>query len=188
MDWSDGVVFTVGLVRYARSAKRDGLDLPMMNKFADLGTERFGGVGRDMKTLLRDAGVYANITALDGPLFKQCILPSTVVRLIARSETQFKMRLAPSTTEMQLFWEQFFSSESGMAYKAVHPHLRTMTTAQLASRFAIRVHEDAAPYTKNYSMDCISWSSLHGRGKEMEVKYQTISSKVRFVFERFKTY
>ena len=57
-----------------------------------------------------------------------------------------------------------------------------MTIEELSTRFPIRVHEDAGPFSKNLSMDVLSWSSVNGRGTEAEVKYSTIARKVYSCF------
>ena len=125
-----------------------------------------------------------NLTDSSGPVYSSVILPSTVIKLIAKSDIQFRMRLAPSKHEIQQFWERLFSSPEGMAYKELHPILRHMTTAQLATRFPIRVHEDAGPYTKNCSCNIICWSSLFGRGSEKEVKYHVIFRTTYLCYNR----
>ena len=174
LDWTAGTLYTADLVLYARMAERDGLDLSTIQKLSALGSSNLANCSKDMKAMLVQAGVTANITPLSGPLYKHCILPSTVIKLLARSQTQFQMRLAPSRAEVQLFWEGLFSTEMGMEYKALHPHLRNMTTSQLSARFPCRIHQDAGPYTKNLGMDLIQWSSLMGRGTEVETRYGTI--------------
>ena len=174
LDWCDGILWTTGLVSYARAAQRDGLNLPMLNRIAQLGGLSGANCAKDMKTLLGQAGVSENITPLSGPLYKHCILPSTMIKLIARSPNQFKMRLAPSRAAVELFWQELFSSDSGMAYKMLHPHLKNKTTEQLGLRFPCRVHQNAAPYTKNLGADTIDWSSLMAQGTEIETRCQRI--------------
>ena len=159
-DYSDGLITAVGVVKYARYAQRDGLSLPMLDKFAACGIDDFQNCARHFKDLLRENGAEDYVIDLDGPVFKNGVLPSSVIKLIARSEHQFKMRLAPSADECQLFWEQFFSSPDGLEYKSLHPHLRHATAQSLRNRFPIRIHEDQAPYSKRYGVDCLSCSSL----------------------------
>ena len=174
LGWCDGVIFTAGLVHYARQAQRDGLNLPMIQTIGELGGPSAANCAKDMKTLLANCGVTAKITPLSGPIYTCCILPSTMIKLISRSPTQFKMRLAPSSAAIQLFWEEMFSSASGLEFKALHPHLKSKTTSQLATRFPCRLHQDAAPYTKQLSADTIDWSSMLAQGSEQETRYGNI--------------
>ena len=180
IDWADGATTSVGLVKYCRMAQRDGNNLPMIEKFAACGSADYHNSASDLKALLEAAGSTLNIVELTGPIYKFGILPSSVIKLIARSEQQFKLRLAPSADEIQLFWEEFFSSEAGIAYKNLHPHLRTLTTAQLRTMFPIVIHQDSAPFTKNSSTDVISWSSMFGRGAENVTKCQAIETSMWF--------
>ena len=170
LDWSDGIVNAVGLVRYSRYAKRDGLNLEMIDKFANCGGSNYENAAKHLKEVLRAAGSEEMVTHISDNVYKYGILPSDIIKLIARSPDQFKLRLAPSTDEIELFWQDFFSSESGMQYKRVHPHLKNATAQSLKSKLAIRIHQDAGPFTKSLSVDVISWSSMHGTGTELETK------------------
>ena len=176
LDYCDGVIQAVGVVRYARHAQRDGLSLQMIDRFANCGGSTFENCARDLKEVLRSAGSEEFVTELGGPIYKFGILPSNVIKLIGRTPGQFKKRLAPSADAMQLFWEDFFSSETGMAYKNLHPFLRNATAQQLRSKFPMRIHQDAGPFSKNLSVDCIGWSSLYGEGNEMETKSYVMST------------
>ena len=168
LDWADGALHANGVVKYSRFAVRDGLQTPMLERFAKCGGENFENTPTRFKELLREAGSERKITALDGPIFKFGLLPSEVIKLIPLDETKFKLHLAPH--DMKEFWEIFFSSEDGQRYKELHPHLRDATPESLRYRFLIRIHEDSAPYSKAHSADTISWSSSHGSGSELEVK------------------
>ena len=110
------------------------------------------------------------ITQLSGQVYKYSLLPSDIIKLIARSPGQFKLRLAPSTDDILLFWQDLFASETGMEYKEAHPFLRNATAEQLKSRLPIRMHQYQAPFTKSTGLDVISWSSLFGAGRELETK------------------
>ena len=109
--------------------------------------------------------------SLTGPLYKTCILPSTIIKMISQSDQQFRMRLAPSKREVQEFWETFLSTPEGQAYREVHPVLSRKTTQELATLVPIRLHEDSGPYSKTHGVNIISWSSLFGQGSEKETKF-----------------
>ena len=112
MDYCDGIIKAVGLVKYARFAKRDGLDLAMIDKFAKCGGVNYANASHRVKATLRAAGSEEYVRELGGNLYKYGILPSDVIKLIGRSPGQFKVRLAPSADAVERFWEQFFSSET----------------------------------------------------------------------------
>lgn len=171
IDWADGLISAAGLLRLTKAAINDGLDLPMLIKIAESGDVH--NAARGLKLLLEAGGVCENITTLNGSTYSGCILPSTVIKLIGRSEENFKMRLAPSKRECLEFWQDFFSTPEGLEYKKLHPVLKHRTALQLANCFVIKLHEDAGPYTKNSGVNIISWSSLFGRGTELETRYQS---------------
>lgn len=158
------------MVGLCRDGRRDGIRHPMLDRIADCGSDNYNNCYKEFKDLLRRAGVIDQITDLTGPCFSHCVLPSTVIKLIARNPAEFRLRLAPSKEKIHEFWQHFFSTDDGQHYKALHPHLRNKTVAELSTRFPVVVHEDAGPFTKLKSMDVVSWSSLHGRGTELETK------------------
>ena len=72
----------MGLVRIARGAQRDGLDIAMLTKLADLGSGSggFDNVLRDFRNkILEPNGIKELVTGLTGRFFKCCVLPSTVL-------------------------------------------------------------------------------------------------------------
>ena len=164
------MITAVGLVKYSRMAQRDGLEVETINKFAACGGNHYANSAKHLRNLLRAAGSDNCIKELAGPVYTVCLLPSSIIKMIGRCPGQFKLRLAASTVEMEKFWEGLFGSESGREYKQLHPFLRDKTPEQLKNRFAIRIHQDAGPFTKNLSVDAISWSSMHGAGNELETK------------------
>ena len=174
MEWSDGAISAKGVSRVSRSAKRDGLNIKMIDLLAQLGSDNFANASRDLFTLLEHSGVASNITETGGEVFKHCILPTTVVKLISRSRSAFKRHLCPSQETCKRFWRDFLSTPEGLDYQRIHPHLRGRTVADLSRCIPCRVHEDAGPYSKIRSVTVISWSSMLGRGIDLETKYCTI--------------
>lgn len=176
LDYCDGIIKAVGLVKYMRYAQRDGLNICMVEKIARCGGLHYENASRNVKDLLRSCGSEDFVTNLNGSYFKWGVLPSNVIKLIGRTPGQFQKRLAPSADDVELFWTEFFSSETGMDYKSMHPFLKHATAKQLRNKFPMRVHQDSGPFTKNSSVDCISWSSVLGVGSELEVKYGVVKS------------
>ena len=174
MDWSDANISCVSMVRTARSCRRDGLSIPMLDKLADCGTDDYLNCYKGFKTLLQRGGVLGMITPLLGPLYRTCLLPSTVFKLLASSPRQFRMRLGADIPAVTAFWNGLFSSAEGMRFKSLHPHLRNMPMSVLRTRIPVRVHEDAGPFTKVKGVNLISWSSLLGHGSELETKHHAI--------------
>ena len=170
MDWSDGGISCVALTRLARACRRDGVQIPMLSKLADLGTEDYLNCYKGMKTLLRQGGVHARLTALPGPLYTQCLLPSIIFRLIASKPRLFRLRLGANKDNLREFWTNLFSTPDGIALRNLHPQLKNKTMDELSRLIPIRIHEDAGPFTKVKGMNLISWSSLLGRGTELESK------------------
>ena len=172
-EWADGIIRASFLARLAKAAKRDGLDIPMNNTFATVGSEELTNCARDLNKVLEDSGAFDHTTKTDGEFFHWCIMPSEVIRLLSRRESTFKKHLCPSVESCEMFWRDLFSTEDGMQYKQLHPHLKHKTVAQLKTSIACRVHGDAGPYTKVSGVNVVSWSSMHGRGIDLETKYHS---------------
>ena len=146
----------------------------MVDKLADCGTADYLNCYKGLKTLLEKGGIFAMLTKLNGPLYKDALLPSSVFKLLASHPDQFRTRLGADVHTVTEFWRNLFSSKRGMEFKATHPILRNMTIQQLSTMIPLRLHEDAGPFTKMKGVNLISWSSLLGRGTELESKHQTI--------------
>ena len=145
----------------------------MLHRLANLGGEDLNNASAQFKTeVLQKGGVYDKITEVAGSVIKQCILPSTVFQFVAQFPRQFRLRMASSKDACIDFWRNLFSTPEGMEMKQLHRHLKNKTLAQLARTIPVRLHEDAGPFTKTKSMNVISWSSLLGRGSDLESKYQ----------------
>ena len=143
----------------------------MLSKIADCGTDDYLNCFKGFKTLLRQGGVFALLTSLSGRMYRWCLLPSTVFRLLASEPDQFRMRLGAHIPSLRMFWTIFLSSRQGMEYRSLHPWLRNLSVADLETMCPIRMHEDQGPFTKSKGVNCISWSSLVGCGTELETKY-----------------
>ena len=174
MDWADGGISARGMIKLARSAKRDGLKIQMIENLASLGSESCHNAHRDLATLLQDAGALEHVTPTRGDLFEWCISPTEIVKLISRNHRAFQKHLCPSRNACTQFWRDFLSSESGIDYQKIHPHLRGKSIADLATTIACRVHEDSGPFTKVRSTTVISWSSMLGRGIDLQTKYAAL--------------
>ena len=175
-EWADGEIHATSLARLAKSAKRDGLDIGMNNNFANCGSDALHNCSKDLKHLLEASGAFDHVTPAGGDFFEWCISPCEVIKLLTRRESTFKKHLCPSVETSEMFWRDLFSTEEGMEYKQLHPHLKHKTVDQLKTSVALRTHEDAGPYSKVKGMNVVSWSSLHGRGIDLETKYPALTT------------
>ena len=174
LEWSDSTKTAVGVIRICRAGQRDGINIPMNSKIAGLGTADFKNCNRDLDTLLQGSGAFSHVVETGGNCFTHCLPPPEVVRLLSKHPTKFQMHLAPNREACRNGWRSFVSSEEGIAYSTVHPHLKGKTVKNLESTIPCRVHEDSGPFSKVKSVDAIQWSSLVGRGTEKECKYQAL--------------
>ena len=154
-----------------RSARRDGLKIQMVENLADLGSDSYHNAQRDLTDQMSKVGVLDHITQTKGNVFTWCISPTEVVKQICKSHTNFQKHLCPSRNACMQFWRDFLASESGVDYQRLHPHLRNKSIDDLATTIPCRVHEDAGPFTAVKSAVILSWSSLMGRGMDLETKY-----------------
>ena len=174
LEWGQGGFSAIVLARMCRQAQRDGIQSNMLNRLASCGSEgTYENAFRDLKSLLRGAGIPSKLTSLSGPYYKKCIRPTTVVKLLATRPELFRLRLAPSSHACRDFWRGLFSSEHGMQLRQLHPWLRGKTVQDLQYSFAISMHEDAGPFSKSKSMNVVSWRSMHARGTELETQCAT---------------
>ena len=180
-EYGNGELLPQPMSRLARAAKRDGLDIQMIETLANLGTENCHypdvllNCARDTGKLLDDCGVADHVTPTDGPHFKWCVPPTEVVRLVSQDDASFKKHLCPSKEACTQFWRDFLSTEEGLECQRRHPHLKGKTVSQLSTTIPCRVHEDAGPFTKTKSVNTVQWSSILGRGIDLETKYHAPS-------------
>ena len=173
LEWSEGCISSVGLVRICRAAKRDGNEIPMLLKLANLGSDSYSNVLTRFKThILEKGGILDMITPLDGNQYSGCVLPSTIIKMLRSNPQRMRLRLGLDKANLRQFWTQLFSSEQGMEFKRLHPFLRNRTIADLEHCAPCRMHEDAAPCSKSKSINILSWSSMEGVGTELETKYR----------------
>ena len=78
-EYGNGELLPQPMSRLARAAKRDGLDIQMIETLANLGTDNCHypdvllNCARDTGKLLDDCGVADHVTPTDGPHFKWCV-------------------------------------------------------------------------------------------------------------------
>lgn len=174
LEWGDGEIGATALAKIAKAAKRDGLDIPMNNTFANVGSESLNNCARDLNKVLEESGAFSHTSKVDGDVIHWCIPPTAIIRLICRRDITFKKHLCPSVETCEMFWRDLFSSPEGMELKRLHPHLRHKTVAELKTTIAIKVHEDSGPYTKVNGVNVISWSSMLGSGIDIETKHDVL--------------
>ena len=153
LDWADGVSSSVGIVRCARGAVRDGLSIPMLTRLANHGTVEYQNVFREFrKSVIERSGIEASVTPVNGKSIRHMILPSTVLKILNQRPSQMRLRLGADRQRLKEFWTNLFSTKEGMELKRLHPHLRNKTIAELSTRIPVRVHEDAGPYSNRVAL------------------------------------
>ena len=115
----------------------------------------------------------------DHSLVSEQVLPSSIFRLLhGRSrDLAFKQRLGAYPDEVEDFWCRLFASSEGEDLRSSHPFLVGKTPRQLRHCLPLVIHEDAGPYSKQWGTNIHCWSSLLGRGSELETKF-VISSHI----------
>ena len=103
-------------------------------------------------------------------------MQTETVKMVSTSKIAFKKHLCPSKEACAQFWRDFLSTQDGLDYQSMHPHLKGKTVEQLSTMIPCKVHEDAGPFTKLQSMVVLSWSSMLGRGIDLETKYKSPST------------
>ena len=185
LDYADGLKSSVGVARTCAAGRRDGLSLVMLDKLADIGNTDMAHCSERLHTLLQNSGCYSHVTQTGGEDYSHCILPSEVIKLIARKPDKFKMHIAPSREACKDFWRGFMSSPEGLEYASSHPVLAGKSLDELADFIPIRIHEDAGPFTKTGAgVNIINWSSLLGRGNEKETRYCCITTQMAVLILR----
>ena len=78
--------------------------------------------------------------------------------------------LGADTGEVSQFWRGLRSSPDGQEFWESHGILRNLSPADLAYTLPLVLHEDAGPYGKSTSVAILNYSSILGRGAELECK------------------
>ena len=163
------------------AGRRDGIKVPMLQTLASIGDRNMEHCSDRLHKVLNDSGAYDHVIETGGDGYTYCILPSEVVKLVARNPRAFNMHFAPNKEVCRRFWRDFLFSTEGQDYRARHPVLKYMTLEDLATVIPLRIHEDSGPYSKNGSVSVLSWSSLLARGNEKETRYVHIVCPLRDV-------
>ena len=172
LEWSDGSISSVGLVRISRAARRDGNEIPMLLKLANLGSENYSNVLTRFKShILEKGGISDMISPIEGNQCSHGVLPSTIIKMMRSNPQRMRLRLGLDKTKLREFWTGLFSTKEGMEFKRLHPFLRNATIADLETCGPLRLHEDGAPCSKIKSINILSWSAIEGVGTELETKY-----------------
>ena len=151
----------------------------MLNKLGDIGQQDMTNCSVRLHKLLQDSGCYNHVTPTGGEDYTHCILPTDVIKLLARRKEKFKMHIGGGREACKDFWRGFLSSPEGLEYASIHPYLRGKTLEELADVYPMRMHEDSGPFTKSSKgVNVLSWSSLLARGNEKETKYRGIPKQM----------
>ena len=156
---------------------KDGCDWPAIVRLSQL-----GGNGSDdrhahenlIELLCRDCGLDAFLSSVPGKAaVSEVLKPTSMFNMIrdVGGEDAFKLRLGADPVEVEAFWSSLFASTDGKELQQLHPHLSGRTPHELRFSIPLIMHEDAGPYGAALSCHVASWSSVLGRGTELQTKY-----------------
>ena len=171
--WSDGNMSAAQLHGHSLNAREDGLMHPMINRFASvapLESPQHSQAG--LTRLLQQCGIPSLITRIPHGLITHMVLPSTLTRMIHdHYPAVFQTRFGATPENTKAFWQGFFGRPENAEAIAVHPALSGKTPDDLTYCIPCTLHQDAGPYSKRRSAECISFSSLLGSGSEKTTKF-----------------
>ena len=177
LDWCDGVTSAQQLRVHMANALSDGLAHPMvvrLSRVANDDAPQHSHAG--MMELLGRCGILALLTPVLDATVTHMVLPSTIVKVLHDSyPIAFRRRLGANKSLVRRFWVGFFSRPQNREWALQHPELRGKGPDDLATTVPCSIHEDAGPYTKTSSCNCVSLSSLIGDGDEKITKFLSFS-------------
>lgn len=163
LNWCEGTRNGVQVQQHAADAQSDGLDHPMVRRFAQLGTGQHSHEG--IMQLLDSCGLQGQIQSFPAETFTDMLLPSTWIHLLHKYHRyQFGMRIGAERTKLRRFWRDFLAEPANAEVARGHPAVRGLTLGELAVVVPLVVHTDAAPFTKTQSVSCISFGGLLSLG------------------------
>ena len=185
-DWSQGLSSAPRVARHMAAMLADGRSEPMVHRMGRIGGMQPGVINDrnchvGLMNLMSTCGVSELVTPIVDPdSVIATIKPTSLLKFIfEKSPAAFELRLGANSDKCSRFWEGIYASTSGREMFDLHPCLQGKTPANLRHAVPVFLHEDAGPYSKARSANCISYSSILGIGREKETK-MLFSSEVKF--------
>ena len=170
LEYCDGWRSANRLCSHSRNAVDDGATCKLAHALGKLGGTRNANAG--VVTLPEKLPLPGIISAIEGSSSTHFIRPTDLIRCFQQHYPQaFKLRLGACADSVASFWRIFFRSEKRRAWAEEHRYLRGRSAHSLRNAIPVVVHQDAGPYSKAKSADCICCSSLLAEGSEKITKF-----------------
>ena len=167
LDWADGKLSSAGLVRHVRNAIRDGRSDPLLLALTrkQLGQHCNAHV---MAMVVNSPMMLRMVQSLPRPSrWTHVVSPMTLLQTISRNyPEEYRRRWGADEGRLLQFWTTFYDSPARRSIIATHAHLSSKVPADLTRTLPLAVFEDAGPYAKGQSADCICVSSIISEGDE----------------------
>ena len=172
LKWGDGEESAYELHQHMGDAQADGVSNMMVATLCGIGRGGAQHCHEGLMGVLRTCGIPQLLTPIPGDGPSHVLLPSSLISLMhKRYAAEFKKRLGADAELVRQFWVKFFGRRANRELADQHPVLRGKSPADLGYMVPCTVHEDAGPYSKTKSCDCISFSSLLCNGGEKTTKF-----------------
>ena len=185
-DWSQGLSSAPRVARHMAAMLADGRSEPMVHRMGRIGGMQPGVINdhnchAGLMSLMTTCGVSELVTSIVNPDSVIAVIkPTSLLTFIfQKSPTAFELRLGANSDKCFRFWEGIYASTAGRELFDLHPALMGKTPADLRHAVPLFLHEDAGPYSKRRSANCVSYSSILGIGREKDTK-MLFSSEVKF--------
>ena len=176
-DWAEGISSAPRVARHCVRMREDDFSAPMVLRLAKVAGLQEGIINdrtchSGIMALVKECGVHDlvhNIINHDSVI--ACIKPTALLKLIfERSPSAFRKGLGADSDLCYKFWCGIYASAKGREFFELHPGLRGKTPADLKYTVPMGLHEDAGPYAKRRSANCVSYSGILGVGRDVETK------------------
>ena len=108
-------------------------------------------------------------------LVTHMVLPKTWMGMLCKQEDVWTRGLGADAIALFKFWDGLYTSVEGQKFWMEHPQLQHKTPIDLVHTLPLVVHEDAGPYSKTQSCVEVSFSSVLGKGIELQCKFLVFS-------------
>ena len=166
IDWADGLSSARQLATHCWRAKQDGVRHPMVDRLAGIAPnpDVTRGVASSLVGLLEEAGIGDCISRVRSQTITHMISPVRVLDTLQLYwPTHFRRLWGIDSDSIDLanFWAHLRTKDP---FLAAHPLLTDVV--DWSRVIPLTVHEDAGPYSRQGSVNVISFSAMFGTGDE----------------------